>query len=88
MGQAVSRQPKIGREKRRRKKNVNKIIDRRMCLLVINICINVYRKREEGNFEEVRNRGGSRSYGNQDSQSQAPQLSLDNKYDSLPQDQS
>ncbi|KAK0163388.1 hypothetical protein PV327_007073 [Microctonus hyperodae] len=46
------------------------------------------RKREEGNFEEVRNRGGSRSYGNQDSQSQAPQLSLDNKYDSLPQDQS
>lgn len=46
------------------------------------------RKREEGNFEEVRNRGGSRSYGMQDSQQQAPQLSLDNKYGSLPQDQS
>ncbi|XP_053989770.1 protein CDV3 homolog [Hylaeus volcanicus] len=46
------------------------------------------RKRDEGTFEEVRNRGGSRSYGVQDSQAQAPKLSLDNKYGALSQDQS
>ncbi|XP_008543087.1 protein CDV3 homolog [Microplitis demolitor] len=46
------------------------------------------RKRDEGTFEEVRNRGGTRSYGVPESQSQAPKLSLDNKYGALPQDQS
>ncbi|XP_034951423.1 protein CDV3 homolog [Chelonus insularis] len=45
------------------------------------------RKRDEGNFEEVRNRGSNR-YNVQDSQSQAPKLSLDNKYGALSQDQS
>ncbi|XP_032691444.1 protein CDV3 homolog [Odontomachus brunneus] len=46
------------------------------------------RKRDEGAFEEVRNRGGSRSYSMQDSQAQAPKLSLGNKYGALSQDQS
>ncbi|KAG7189139.1 hypothetical protein KM043_008707 [Ampulex compressa] len=46
------------------------------------------RKREEGTFEEVRNRGGSRSYSTQESQAQAPKLSLGNKYGALSQDQS
>ncbi|XP_014487463.1 PREDICTED: protein CDV3 homolog [Dinoponera quadriceps] len=46
------------------------------------------RKRDEGAFEEVRNRGGSRSYNVQDSQAQAPKLSLGNKYSALSQDQS
>lgn len=46
------------------------------------------RKRDEGAFEEVRNRGGSRSYSVQDSQAQAPKLSLGNKYGALSQDQS
>ncbi|KAG8042406.1 hypothetical protein G9C98_005040 [Cotesia typhae] len=45
-------------------------------------------KRDEGTFEEVRNRGSNRSYGVPDSQSQAPKLSLDNKYGALSQDQS
>ncbi|XP_017893453.1 protein CDV3 homolog [Ceratina calcarata] len=46
------------------------------------------RKRDEGTFEEVRNRGGSRSYSVQDAQAQAPKLSLGNKYGALSQDQS
>ncbi|XP_076632132.1 protein CDV3 homolog [Colletes latitarsis] len=46
------------------------------------------RKRDEGSFEEVRNKGGSRSYSVQDSQAQAPKLSLGNKYGALSQDQS
>ncbi|KAI4504745.1 hypothetical protein M0802_000295 [Mischocyttarus mexicanus] len=46
------------------------------------------RKREEGTFEEVRNRGGSRSYSIQESQAQTPKLSLGNKYGALSQDQS
>ncbi|KAH0554245.1 protein CDV3 homolog [Cotesia glomerata] len=46
------------------------------------------RKRDEGTFEEVRNRGSNRSYGVPDSQSQTPKLSLDNKYGALSQDQS
>ncbi|EZA56242.1 CDV3-like protein [Ooceraea biroi] len=46
------------------------------------------RRRDEGAFEEVRNRGGSRAYSVQDSQAQAPKLSLGNKYDALSQDQS
>lgn len=46
------------------------------------------RKRDEGSFEEVRNRGGSRSYGVQESQTQAPKLLLGNKYGALSQDQS
>ncbi|XP_043505766.1 protein CDV3 homolog [Polistes fuscatus] len=46
------------------------------------------RKREEGTFEEVRNRGGSRSYSMQESQAQTPKLSLGNKYGALSQDQS
>ncbi|CAK9827246.1 Protein CDV3 homolog A [Anthophora retusa] len=46
------------------------------------------RKRDEGTFEEVRNRGGSRSYGVQEAQAQAPKLSLGNKYGALSQDQS
>ncbi|XP_076180120.1 protein CDV3 homolog [Ptiloglossa arizonensis] len=46
------------------------------------------RKRDEGMFEEVRNKGGSRSYSMQDSQTQAPKLSLGNKYGALSQDQS
>ncbi|XP_043288569.1 protein CDV3 homolog [Venturia canescens] len=46
-------------------------------------------KREEGNFEEVRNRGGSRGYSMPESQgAQAPKLSLGNKYGALSQDQS
>lgn len=45
-------------------------------------------KRDEGNFEEVRNRGGSRTYGTPEVQSQTPKLSLGNKYGALPQDQS
>jgi len=47
-----------------------------------------FRRRDEGAFEEVRNRGGSRSYSMQDSQTQAPKLSLGNKYGALSQDQS
>lgn len=47
-----------------------------------------YRRRDEGAFEEVRNRGGSRSYNVQESQAQAPKLSLGNKYGALSQDQS
>ncbi|XP_066587475.1 protein CDV3 homolog [Prorops nasuta] len=46
------------------------------------------RKRDEGTFEEVRNRGGSRAYSVQEPQSQAPKLSLGNKYGALSQDQS
>lgn len=46
------------------------------------------RKREEGTFEEVRNRGGSRSYSMQDTQAQTPKFSLGNKYGALSQDQS
>lgn len=46
------------------------------------------RKRDEGSFEEVRNRGGSRSYSVQESQAQPPKLSLGNKYGALSQDQS
>ncbi|KAF7418939.1 hypothetical protein HZH68_001592 [Vespula germanica] len=46
------------------------------------------RKREEGTFEEVRNRGGSRSYSIQETQAQTPKLSLGNKYGALSQDQS
>ncbi|XP_012270160.1 protein CDV3 homolog [Orussus abietinus] len=46
------------------------------------------RKREEGSFEEVRNRGSSRGYSVQDSQVQVPKLSLGNKYGALSQDQS
>lgn len=46
------------------------------------------RKREEGTFEEVRNRGGNRSYSAQETQAQTPKLSLGNKYDALSQDQS
>ncbi|XP_063976417.1 protein CDV3 homolog [Diachasmimorpha longicaudata] len=46
------------------------------------------RKRDEGSFEEVRNRGGTRSYATPEAQSQAPKLSLDNKYGALSQDQS
>ncbi|XP_015124063.1 protein CDV3, partial [Diachasma alloeum] len=46
------------------------------------------RKRDEGSFEEVRNRGGTRSYTTPEVQSQAPKLSLDNKYGALSQDQS
>ncbi|KAK2584817.1 hypothetical protein KPH14_007130 [Odynerus spinipes] len=46
------------------------------------------RKREEGTFEEVRNRGGSRSYSMQETQAQTPKLSLGNKYGALSQDQS
>lgn len=47
-----------------------------------------YRRREEGAFEEVRNRGGSRSYNVPESQAQTPKLSLGNKYGALSQDQS
>lgn len=47
-----------------------------------------FRKRDEGSFEEVRNRGSSKAYSLQDAQSQAPKLSLDNKYGALSQDQS
>jgi len=47
-----------------------------------------YRRRDEGAFEEVRNRGGSRSYNVPDSQAQTPKLSLGNKYGALSQDQS
>ncbi|XP_077257399.1 protein CDV3 homolog isoform X1 [Temnothorax americanus] len=43
------------------------------------------RRREEGAFEEVRNRGGGRSYNVPDSQAK---LSLGNKYGALSQDQS
>lgn len=46
------------------------------------------RKRDEGTFEEVRNRGSSKAYSLQDSESQAPKLSLDNKFGALSQDQS
>ncbi|KAL6261802.1 protein CDV3 homolog [Pogonomyrmex barbatus] len=46
------------------------------------------RRRDEGVFEEVRNRGGSRSYNVPDSQAQTPKLSLGNKYGALSQDQS
>ncbi|KYN04098.1 PREDICTED: protein CDV3 homolog [Cyphomyrmex costatus] len=46
------------------------------------------RRREEGVFEEVRNRGGSRSYNVPESQAQTPKLSLGNKYGALSQDQS
>ncbi|XP_076241187.1 protein CDV3 homolog [Calliopsis andreniformis] len=46
------------------------------------------RKRDEGTFEEVRNKGGSRSYSMPDAQAQAPKLSLGNKYGALSQDQS
>ncbi|XP_018044663.1 PREDICTED: protein CDV3 homolog [Atta colombica] len=46
------------------------------------------RRREEGVFEEVRNRGGSRSYNVSESQAQTPKLSLGNKYGALSQDQS
>ncbi|XP_015609382.1 protein CDV3 homolog [Cephus cinctus] len=47
------------------------------------------RKRDEGSFEEVRNRGGSRAaYNAQEAQAQAPKLSLGNKYGALSQDQS
>ncbi|XP_011877198.1 PREDICTED: protein CDV3 homolog [Vollenhovia emeryi] len=45
------------------------------------------RRRDEGAFEEVRNRGGSR-YNVPDSQAQTPKLSLGNKYGALSQDQS
>jgi len=47
-----------------------------------------YRRREEGAFEEVRNRGGSRSFNTSESQVQVPKLSLGNKYGALSQDQS
>lgn len=47
-----------------------------------------YRRRDEGAFEEVRNRGGSRSYNVPESQTQTPKLSLGNKYGALSQDQS
>lgn len=47
-----------------------------------------YRRRDEGVFEEVRNRGSSRSYNVPDSQAQTPKLSLGNKYGALSQDQS
>lgn len=46
------------------------------------------KKRDEGTFEEVRNRGSSKAYSLQESQSQAPKLSLDNKFGALSQDQS
>ncbi|XP_015519083.1 protein CDV3 homolog [Neodiprion pinetum] len=46
------------------------------------------RRRDEGSFEEVRNRGGTRSYSVQETQAQAPKLSLGNKYGALSQDQS
>lgn len=46
------------------------------------------RKRDEGTFEEVRNRGGTRSYSAQEAQAQPPKLSLGNKYGALAQDQS
>ncbi|XP_011701650.1 PREDICTED: protein CDV3 homolog [Wasmannia auropunctata] len=46
------------------------------------------RRRDEGAFEEVRNRGGSRSYNVPESQAQTPKLSLGNKYGALSQDQS
>lgn len=46
------------------------------------------RRRDEGSFEEVRNRGGSRSHSVQETQAQAPKLSLGNKYGALSQDQS
>ncbi|XP_011160263.1 protein CDV3 homolog isoform X2 [Solenopsis invicta] len=46
------------------------------------------RRRDEGAFEEVRNRGGSRSYNVPESQTQTPKLSLGNKYGALSQDQS
>ncbi|XP_012261869.1 protein CDV3 homolog [Athalia rosae] len=46
------------------------------------------RRRDEGSFEEVRNRGGSRAYSVQETQAQAPKLSLGNKYGALSQDQS
>ncbi|OXU25737.1 hypothetical protein TSAR_012406 [Trichomalopsis sarcophagae] len=47
------------------------------------------KKRDEGTFEEVRNRGGTyRTYSTPETQSQAPKLSLGNKYGALPQDQS
>ncbi|XP_050454859.1 protein CDV3 homolog isoform X1 [Cataglyphis hispanica] len=45
-------------------------------------------RREEGAFEEVRNRGSSRSYNASESQTQVPKLSLGNKYGALSQDQS
>ncbi|XP_076284914.1 protein CDV3 homolog [Lasioglossum baleicum] len=44
------------------------------------------RKRDEGVFEEVRNKGGSRLY--MPEQTQAPKLTLGNKYGALSQDQS
>lgn len=50
--------------------------------------MNYYRKREDNTFEEVRNKGSSRPLSVQDSQSQAPKLSLGNKYGALSQDQS
>ncbi|XP_011310586.1 protein CDV3 homolog [Fopius arisanus] len=46
------------------------------------------RKRDEGSFEEVRNRGGTRNYAVPEGQNEAPKLSLDNKYGALSQDQS
>ncbi|XP_076647017.1 protein CDV3 homolog [Halictus rubicundus] len=44
------------------------------------------RKRDEGVFEEVRNKGGTRLYVPE--QTQAPKLTLGNKYGALSQDQS
>ena len=49
---------------------------------------NFFRKRDEGSFEEVRNRGGTRLYQAPNSQSQGSNLSLGNKYGALSQDQS
>ncbi|XP_058798353.1 protein CDV3 homolog [Phymastichus coffea] len=47
------------------------------------------KKRDEGSFEEVRNRGAGRQvYSAQENQPQAPKLSLGNKYGALSQDQS
>ncbi|XP_014212004.1 protein CDV3 homolog [Copidosoma floridanum] len=46
------------------------------------------KKKDEGNFEEVRNRGGTRTYNTPEAQDQAPKLSLGNKYGALSQDQS
>lgn len=46
------------------------------------------RKREDNTFEEVRNKGSSRTMTVHETQSQGPKLSLGNKYGALSQDQS
>ncbi|KAL7286170.1 hypothetical protein TKK_0019539 [Trichogramma kaykai] len=46
------------------------------------------KKRDEGSFEEVKVRGAGRTYNAAEVQSQAPKLSLGNKYGALPEDQS